>query len=194
MAEISTHHFAPADDEFLATLYNALPDAIVGVEPGSGRILHWNDKAAVMFGRPAQDVLGKSLDVIYADPATFQSFFANLISEIRKRGSWDTKFHVRGSDGADIDADLTAALGQRRGPNGEYVVLVFHQRSRAEDELQSLNDRLLEIVRERTKLLQLLQEIAVIANEASSINVFSLPGNSSAHRSCLSPYDNRRDV
>ena len=170
MAEISTHYFAPADDKFLATLYNALPHAIVGVDSGSGQILHWNDAAAVMFGRPAQDVVGKTLDVIYADPATFQSFFANLLSEIRKRGRWDTKFHVRGADGADVYAELTAALGQRRESNGEYVALVFHQPSRAEDELQSLNARLLEIVRERTKLLQLLQEIAVIANEASSID------------------------
>ena len=96
MAEISTHYFAPADDKFLATLYNALSDAIVGIDSGSGRILHWNDKAAVMFGRPAQDVVGKGLDVIYADPATFQSFFANLLSEIRKHGSWDTRFHGRG--------------------------------------------------------------------------------------------------
>ena len=170
MAEISTHHFAPADDKFLAALYNTLPDAIVGVDAGSGRILHWNDKAAVMFGRAAQDVVGKGLAVIYADPATFQSFFGNLLSEIRKRGSWDTSFPVRGADGAEVYVKLTAALGQRRESNDEYLILVFHQRSRAEDELQSLNDRLLEIVRERTKHLQLLQEIAVIANEASSID------------------------
>jgi len=170
MAETSTQHFAPADDKFLVTLYNALPDAVVGVDSGSGRILHWNDAAAAMFGRPAQDVVGKGLDVIYTDPATFQSFFANLLSEIRKRGRWDTKFRVRGSDGADVDVELTAALCQRRESNDEYVVLVFHRRSRAEAELQSLNDRLVEIVRERTKHLQLLQEIAVIANEASSID------------------------
>ena len=125
---------------------------------------------AVMFGQPAQDVVGKSLDAIYADPATFQSFFANLLSEIRKRGSWDTKFHGRSSDGADVYAELTAALVQRSESNGEYAVLVFHQPSHAEYELQSLNDRLLEIVRERTKLLRLLQEIAIIANEASSID------------------------
>ncbi|HTN69610.1 MAG TPA: ATP-binding protein [Methylomirabilota bacterium] len=132
MAEISTHLFSPADDKFLDTLYNALPDAIVGIDSSSGRILHWNDAATVMFGRPAQDAVGKSLDVIFADAANFQSFFANLLSEVRKRGSWETKFHVRSKDDANVYAELTAALSQR-GSNGEYVILVFHQRSRAQD-------------------------------------------------------------
>src|SRR5215470_9494904 len=133
MAKISTEHFSLADDQFLDTLYATLPDAILGVDSGSGRILHWNNAATVLFGWSAQDVVGKSLDVIFADPANFPSFFGNFLSEIRKRVTWDTKCHVRGSNCVDFYAELTATLGRRHGANDEYLILVFHQRNRTEN-------------------------------------------------------------
>jgi PAS domain S-box-containing protein len=130
MAEISTHHFCSADDKFLETLYNGLPEPIIGIEPSSSRILHWNNAAAVMFGLQAEDVVGKNFEHIYADQESFQSFFADLVSEVRKHGSWQTKPRVYRHDSGEIYADVTATLIRQRGSLGEYVTLVFHERPR----------------------------------------------------------------
>ncbi len=159
MVETSARSFFPADEHFLETLYNAFTETVIGIDPSSGRILHWNKAAAAMFAQSAQDVAGKTIEVIDADERSFQSF----LSEVRKQGKGETQWQVRRSDGVSFTVELTGTLVRRPALDGEYVVLVLREPSLTQA-------RLFEIVRERTKLIQLLQEIAVVANEASSID------------------------
>ncbi len=159
MVETSARSFFPADEHFLETLYNAFTETVIGIDPSSGRILHWNKAAAAMFAQSAQDVAGKTIEVIDADERSFQSF----LSEVRKQGKGETQWQVRRSDGVSFTVELTGTLVRQPALDGEYVVLVLREPSLTQA-------RLFEIVRERTKLIQLLQEIAVVANEASSID------------------------
>jgi PAS domain S-box-containing protein len=51
------------DDEHLAELVRTLADAVV-IADGDGTIVLWNDAAERLFGWPAADAVGESLDVI----------------------------------------------------------------------------------------------------------------------------------
>lgn len=52
-----------ATDEQLAELVRATGDAVIVCDP-LGRITFWNDAAASLFGRPADEALGAGLDLI----------------------------------------------------------------------------------------------------------------------------------
>ena len=170
MAETSPRSLSAADARLIETLYNALPDAVILLELSSGRILHWNNAATAIFGLPAEEAIDRKLDFIFADRESFQSFATDLASAMRNHGSWQTNQQVFRHDGARIDADIAATLVRPRRSHGDYVVLVFHERGRASATEAEPAVRLREIVTERTKFLQLLQEIAILANEASSID------------------------
>ena len=147
MTEISTRNCSSLGDQFLETLYNGLSEPIIGIEPSSGRILHWNNGAAITFGLQAEDAVGKNFNFLCADQESFHSFFANLVSEVRKHGSWQALPRLYRHDSADIYAGITAILAPQRGTLGESITLIFHKRART----------------------PLLQEIADVANEASSV-------------------------
>ena len=146
-------------NNFLEILYNAFTDAAIGIDPDTGRILHWNNAAATLFGQSAKDVVGKTLEIIDVD----QAFFQSILSEVRKLGTGKTQWQVRPRNSALCSVEVAATL-VRPAPDSDYVLLVIREPGLTEA-------RLSEIVSERTKLLQLLQEIAVVANEASSIDV-----------------------
>jgi PAS domain S-box-containing protein len=146
-------------NDFLEIVYNAFGDAAIGIDAATGQILHWNSAAATMFGRSAKDVLGKTLEIINADEASLQSF----LSAVRNQGTAETQWQISRGDGANCCVEVAATVVPTPTPDSEYVLLVLRDPSLSEA-------RLIEIVRQRTKLIHLLQEIAVVANEASSID------------------------
>ena len=54
---------AEIGDQHLAELVRTLADAVV-IADGDGTIVLWNDAAERLFGWPAADAVGKSLDII----------------------------------------------------------------------------------------------------------------------------------
>ncbi|MFV0306215.1 MAG: PAS domain-containing protein [Desertimonas sp.] len=51
------------DDTTLATFVRAMADAVLIADP-DGRIVYWNDAATRLFGWPASEAIGASLDLI----------------------------------------------------------------------------------------------------------------------------------
>jgi signal transduction histidine kinase len=169
MVEISITSFPLEKNDFLAVIYNALSEAILGVDLNSGRILHCNEAAATLLCRSVEEILSGTTELIIADQRIFQSF----LSDVRKHGNGKTLGQI-GRDGTYRSIELTATHVRPPAMDGQYVVLVLRgenpQDKRPElEELQSRNARLSELINERTKLIQLQRDIAVLANEASSI-------------------------
>ena len=58
-----TSPMSPLNDEVLADLVRGLADAVV-IADADGTIVFWNDAATRLFGWPASEAVGQSLDLI----------------------------------------------------------------------------------------------------------------------------------
>jgi signal transduction histidine kinase len=157
-------------NDFLEAIYNAFSEAVLGIDANSGRILHCNAAAATLLGRSVNDTLGKTIDLIGADHGAFPSF----LSEVRKNGTGKIHWQIVREDGANLRVELIATFVQPPALDNQYTILILREDhpqdgGAALEELKSRNARLSELINERTKLIQLQRDIAVLANEASSI-------------------------
>lgn len=92
------------DDQTLAQLVHGLADAVIICDP-DGEIVYWNDAAERIFGWPATEALGESLDLI--------------IPEKQRRAHWDGYAGVMASGETRYGDDLLRvpslhADGERR--------------------------------------------------------------------------------
>ena len=181
MVETPTAASTSADYRFLQTLLDALTEAVIGIDPATGRILNCNQAAALILSKPAEELVGKTLEQVDALSGS-SPYLPILLSEIHQHGTYQTEWHIRGNDGAKMTVALSATRARRGESGDDFVLLVLRDacadqqkpadidHQSGQQELQSLNARLFEIVRERTKLIQLQREIWTLANEASSID------------------------
>lgn len=94
----------PPDDRTLARLVDGLADAVIICDP-NGVIVYWNAAAERIFGWPASEALGESLDLI--------------IPEKQRRAHWDGYARVMASGETCYGSDLLRvpslhADGERR--------------------------------------------------------------------------------
>ena len=86
-----------AAPDFQAQMLNAIEQAII-VTDLSGHIRHWNRHAEVLYGWPADEVLGRS--VVEVTPAAAMTYEAKLVMQRLAEGrSWSGEFEVRRKDG-----------------------------------------------------------------------------------------------
>jgi PAS domain S-box-containing protein len=167
------------DDSRLEIIYNAIPEAVIGIDSSSRRILHWNRAAERMFGRKSTNVAGQYADLIFPDPQFFERFFEKVAHESKQHPSWHTAWQFRRDDGATprhFVADVTATCLRRAEGGEEYLMLIVRDSSHPdtarierEEELRG-SSGLQDIVMERTKWVRLREEIAIVANEAPTID------------------------
>jgi PAS domain S-box-containing protein len=173
------------DCSSLDTLYDLIAQPAIGIDFTERRILHWNAAAEVLFGHKKTDVVGRPVDILYPNALSSQQFFDKLRRETEQQEIWRTAFRFRARRNSglmDIDAEVTAKSFPRSQTGMDYVLLVLQpsdparaqhgevERNRVEEELRAANARLQEMVMERTRLLHLLEEVAVVANGAATID------------------------
>lgn len=178
------------DCSSLDIFYDLIAQPAIGIDLRERRILHWNAAAEVLFGHKKTAVVGRPVDILYPDALSSQRFFETLCRETERQEIWRTpfRFRVQRSSGlADIDAEVTAKSFPRSQTGIDYALLVLQPRdlqprdparaqhsevepNRVEEELRAANARLQQMVMERTRLLHLLEEVAVVANGAATID------------------------
>src|ERR1043166_5361894 len=99
MVETPTAASTSADYHFLQTLLDALTEAVIGIDPETGRVLNCNQAAALLLAKPAEELVGTTLNKIDALSES-PSSLPTLLSEIQKHGNCQTACNIRGSDGA----------------------------------------------------------------------------------------------
>src|SRR5262252_5855543 len=110
-------------NDFLEAIYNALREAVLGIDANAGRILHCNPAAATLLGRSINDTLGKTIDLIAADPEAFRSF----LSELRKHGAGKICCPIVRAGGANPRVEFTATLVQPPAVDHPYAILILHE-------------------------------------------------------------------
>jgi PAS domain S-box-containing protein len=122
------------DAAFVNALYNGLTEAILAVQFGTRRIVHWNKGAEAMFGYTAQEVLGRTTEIIYPDQHSFERISRLATPKIREQGAWQTEWEYRRRDGSHFPADVVATMIEGSEGTEFYVIVVrdVSARKRAE--------------------------------------------------------------
>lgn len=93
----------------LGTLFDRVLDAIVVAHLTSGRIVHWNDAAEKLFGYPAAEALGQSIEILMPEP----------IAEVHRAGM---ARYLRSGHGLIIDSDSPVEMPARKRNGEEFRV------------------------------------------------------------------------
>lgn len=145
---------------------------IVGIAFGdsSGKIFDVNDRFCLLTGYTREELVDQGMSWKNLTSPEYAHVDRRALAELRHKGVYGPfeKEYIR-KDGRRIPVSVSAALL----PDKEDEIVVFvednSRRKKAEQELRSLNVALEKTVVERTRNVRMLQDVAVIANEAESV-------------------------
>jgi PAS domain S-box-containing protein len=98
---------AEHDQAQLAAVVRAAPDAIVARDR-DGRITAWNPGAEAMFGRPAEEAIGRYYDELIVPPEDRETF-ARLLAEVHAGRTLSTRADRLRADGSRFCAQVSMA-------------------------------------------------------------------------------------
>jgi PAS domain S-box-containing protein len=159
----------PLDAAFVSALYNGLTDAILAVQFGTRRIVHWNKGAEAMFGYAGEEVLGQTTEIIYPDQHSFERISELATPTIRAHGSWQTEWEYRRRDGSCFPADVVATMVEGSQGTAFYVIVIRDISTRKQSEAA---------LEEKSTLLQKSQQRlqAILDNTTTVIYVVGADG------------------
>jgi PAS domain S-box-containing protein len=155
------------DAAFVNALYNGLTEAILAVQFGTRKIVHWNRGAEAMFGYAADEVLGKTTEVIYPGQHSFERISQLATPAIREHGAWQTEWEYRRRDGSHFPADVVATMIEGLEGSQFYVIVIrdVSARKRAEAAFKEQSAYLLKI---RQRLQAVLDNTPMLIYVAGS--------------------------
>jgi PAS domain S-box-containing protein len=155
------------DAAFVSALYNGLPEAILAVQFGSRKIVHWNKGAEAMFGYSAEEVLGKTTEILYPGVHSFERISQLATPAIRERGAWQTEWEYRRRDGSQFPADVVATMIEGLEGSQFYVIVIrdISARKKAEAAFKEQSAFLLKI---RQRLQAVLDNTPMLIYVAGS--------------------------
>lgn len=143
------------DDHVLAQLVRDLADAVVIANP-AGVIAFWNDAATRVFGWPATDAVGTSLDLIIPERLRarhWDGYRRVMESGHTTYGERLLEVPALHRDGHIISIAFTVTLLTRRDQQQPYaIVAVMRDDTARRAELKDARDRLTALEDQRTSL------------------------------------------
>jgi PAS domain S-box-containing protein len=153
--DVTEQRRAQESQTLLASIVESSDDAIIG-NSLEGRILSWNRGAEIIFGYAADEVIGKSIDILL--PPAIPDEAATLLRAVERGERVQNYETVRvRKDATPIHVSLTIspvldAGGEVTGAS--VIARDISLRKRAEAEIRRLNEELEGRVRERTAELE----------------------------------------
>jgi PAS domain S-box-containing protein len=163
----------PLDSVFIDAMYNGLTEAIVAIQFGTRKILHWNKGAEAMFGYTAQEVLGKTTEVIYPDRQSFERISEIATPKIHQRGSWRSEWEYRRRDGSCFPADVVATMVQG-SERIEFYVIVIRDISAKKKAEATLQEQAALLLKNQRRLQAILDNTTTVIYIVSSDGRFLL--------------------
>jgi len=166
---------ARANAQRLASITAASADAILSLDD-RGQIESWNHGAELIFGYPAQVMLGRPLLDLLGGSEAAEVEFAWLVEGVRKEGF--VRGHettCRNINGQPVNVEITAT--HLRGVSGQELAMSVilrdvTERKRRDEEIRRLNANLREQVAERThELAEKVEELAQANAELQKLDL-----------------------
>jgi two-component system, LuxR family, sensor kinase FixL len=134
-------------------LFQAIADSAVILDR-AGRIIDWNHGAASLFGYSAQEVIGRSLNLIYQQNYPFPKIIQDILLH---QGKWQTNSPFMRKDGS-IGHCRTIAMPAGENRHGKLLTLVIHHNTSLEvQDACQFKKEIAKISAEKDTCLKLLQ-------------------------------------
>ena len=125
-----------------ASILEAIPHAVIGLQ--DRRIIFANDGVQTVFGRNAQDVIGKSVRLFYRSDADYEEIARVLYGALEKHRTFQMEFTCRREDGTDVDCMIMASRIGESLKEGNIVITYqdITDLKRAKTEVEQSRERL----------------------------------------------------
>lgn len=169
-ADVTDRVGAEEARRWLAAIVENSEDAIIG-KTLEGVITTWNQAAEQLYGYTPEEVTGRSLDLLV--PPNIKNDVPEVLERI-KRGEHIRRYETQRltKDGRVIDISLTISPVRDEQGNlvgASTIARDISERKRMQAQLEALTEDLQQRVDEAAVHVTLLRDIAVIANEAESL-------------------------
>lgn len=156
---------ARVSEQRLASITSASADGILSLD-GMGHIESWNHGAELIFGYPADEIIGRSFSDLFGGGEAAEVEFQWLMANVRQAG-FVRQHETSCLDvaGHHVSVELTATHlsgGARQRPGTSIILRDITERKQREAEIRRLNASLMEQVDERTR--ELAEKVDQLAN------------------------------
>ncbi len=134
-----------------------------------GRILWANRAELDLLGYANEEYVGQMFSAFHADPEVAAELSEKLRREEELR-NFPARLRCKNGDVKDVL--ISSTIFRRDGELKQHRCFTrdISEKKKVEEALRSLNENLEQQIRERTLSVRLLQDVAVIANEAETLN------------------------
>jgi two-component system sensor kinase FixL len=132
------------ESDYAHSLFEAMMDSAILLDK-AGRIVDWNQNATSLFGYSKKEVIGRSVNLIYAHSHPFQKIIQEILPN-QKRWAEETRF-VR-KNGTKGYCKTCVTLVQHTNQTRSLALITHQQVSNYKDEIDDLNDTSEKMTRE----------------------------------------------
>jgi PAS domain S-box-containing protein len=144
----------PLSDAALADLVHHAGDAVIVADP-AGAIRYWNAAAEAMFGHPAREALGESLDLIIPEPLRnrhWDGFRHTMATGETQYGGRTLAVPAIRADGTRISVEFTVALLRDEAGAVAGIAAILRDVTAAWEERRTMSRRVRELEQELAEL------------------------------------------
>ncbi|MBN1596324.1 PAS domain S-box protein [candidate division FCPU426 bacterium] len=161
--------------QYLTNLFTNSPDGI-WVLDSLQRVNTFNKMAEELTGYKTEEVIGRPLDFIFAEPNKYQELMQNLPEA---KNYFNVRSRIRCKNGQTAEILMSLSLLREEGVDGQPIgsMTIFKditREIRLEEALREVNERLEEKVRQRTNELEVLSQTLLVLNHVSTVASQSL--------------------
>lgn len=133
-----------------------------------GRILWANRAELELLGYQSDEYIGRAFDIFHADSAAARELWERLRRGEELR-NYPARLRCKNGEVRDVLISSTIYRRDNRIAQHRCFTRDITEKKKAEESLKRLNETLEQQVRDRTQSVKLLQDVAVIANEAETL-------------------------
>ncbi|MGB7948881.1 MAG: ATP-binding protein [Candidatus Binatia bacterium] len=139
-ANLLSRFISPGED-FLNALYNGIAEAVFAVSFNTKQIVYWNKAAERLFGYYSDQVLKRTIDILYSDYSLFQRIQAASTAAIEKDGYWRGEVDFKRRDSSLFPAEVTFTIFVQAGTRDAYAVAVIRDITERKETERKLRER-----------------------------------------------------
>ncbi|MDR3492864.1 MAG: PAS domain S-box protein [Gammaproteobacteria bacterium] len=139
-------------EDYIHSIFDAMTDSAVLLDK-SGRVIDWNQHATALFGYSKKEVVGRSINLIYAHSQPFHKIIQNILPQQKKWLAETAYFHKNGSKGV---CKSTATLLPSTHSSKSVTLLTHYNISEMRSELTDLQKLTANLLRENNEFRETL--------------------------------------
>jgi two-component system sensor kinase FixL len=141
--------------DFGQALFDAIVDSAILIDR-NGRIVDWNQNASALFGYSKKEVLGRSVNLVYAQSHPFPKIIQELLSTQKK---WSAETHFFKKNGLKGTCKTSVSLIVYPDQTKQLALIIHQNISAYKNENRQLRESSLKAMQEMRDILYLNQTL-----------------------------------